>query len=55
MDVRRQLPETTRTAIAACRDGLFCASFQAYCVDGTHSVSRKPMSSILVGNQGRGG
>jgi hypothetical protein len=44
MNVRRQQPETTRTAIAACRSG----SFRAYLSHGSQSVERKPMS-ILVG------
>ena len=56
-NVRRQPPETTRTAIAACRAGLFCA----YSAGGSQSIWHKPMVSILVGlvgaeiNDRRGG
>jgi len=43
-NVRRQKPEPTRTAIAACRAGLFCA----YSAGGSQSIWHKPMVSILV-------
>jgi hypothetical protein len=51
MNVRRQNPETTQTAIAACRAGLFCA----YSRHLSQSVMRKLASSILVGSDWRGG
>jgi hypothetical protein len=51
MNLRRQKPETTRTAIAACRAGSFCAYFG----HGSQPVARKPEMAILVGSDPRRG
>jgi hypothetical protein len=55
MNVRRQQPKTTRTAIAACRVGLSCASFAAYFGHESQLGKLMPAVWILVGSDWRGG
>jgi hypothetical protein len=52
--VRRQKPETTRTAKAACRQGLFCALYTSGGMNNGHEPTISLVSWVDVVDGGSG-